>query len=203
MCKTSMLGICYGMGRVTLSKRTGLDDHQCASLLAKIRRTFPTMCEWSDAAVGGADMRGYASTVLGWPLLTNNKNLRMTTLKNFPVQANAAEMLRLACCLATERGVQVCAPIHDALLIEADSDQIGEALTVTQAAMAEASGIVLRGLVIDTDVSRTTWPNRYIDSKDRGQVMWEKVTKILDGLDGLDGINDLDGLDGVDDPYGP
>jgi hypothetical protein len=33
------------------------------------------------------------------------------------MQANGAEMLRIACCLATERGVEVCAPVHDAVLI--------------------------------------------------------------------------------------
>jgi hypothetical protein len=38
---------------------------------------------------------------------------------NFPMQANGAEMLRLACCLAIERGLAVCAPVHDAILIEA------------------------------------------------------------------------------------
>ena len=34
------------------------------------------------------------------------------------MQANGAEMLRLACCLAIERGVKVCAPVHDAILID-------------------------------------------------------------------------------------
>jgi hypothetical protein len=34
-----------------------------------------------------------------------------------------AEMMRLAACLATERGIQVCCPVHDAFLIEANADQ--------------------------------------------------------------------------------
>ncbi len=40
------------------------------------------------------------------------------SLRNFPCQANGAEMLRLACCLATERGVNVVAPVHDASIVE-------------------------------------------------------------------------------------
>ena len=40
-------------------------------------------------------------------------------MQNFPMQANGAEMLRLACCLATEGGVRICAQVHYALLIEA------------------------------------------------------------------------------------
>jgi integrase len=33
-------------------------------------------------------------------------------------------MLRLACCLATERGIEVCAPVHDAVLICAPLDRL-------------------------------------------------------------------------------
>jgi len=45
--------------------------------------------------------------------------LRRTRLlrQAFPVQR--AEMLRLACCLGTENGIRICAPIHDAVLITA------------------------------------------------------------------------------------
>jgi hypothetical protein len=46
---------------------------------------------------------------------------------------SCAEMLRIACCLATERGVSVCAPVHDALVIEAPVDQIDDAVTTTRA----------------------------------------------------------------------
>jgi hypothetical protein len=35
-------------------------------------------------------------------------------------------MLRLACCLATERGVRVAAPIHDALLVEAPIEDLDD-----------------------------------------------------------------------------
>ena len=198
MCKICMLGICYGMGAGLLSVRTGLDIRQTRRLLAKVRRIFPTLSAWSDSVVSGADLRGYSSTVLGWPLLTS-KNLRATTQKNFPVQANAAEMMRLACSLATERGVQVCCPVHDALLVEADTDQLGEVVAATQAAMAEASAVVLHGTVIGTDVSCVMWPHRYVDSKERGRVMWDRVMGILDAIDGVDALDGVDGVDGPND----
>jgi hypothetical protein len=34
------------------------------------------------------------------------------------MQGNGAEMLRIACIFLTEAGIRVCAPVHDALLIE-------------------------------------------------------------------------------------
>ena len=84
------------------------------------------------------------------------------------MQANGAEMLRLACCLATERGVNVCAPVHDALLVEGDPP-IRSTTTVaaTQAAMAEASRVVLDGLEVGTDVEIIEWPDRYADDRGR------------------------------------
>jgi hypothetical protein len=52
--------------------------------------------------------------------------------------ANGAEMLRLACCLATERGIEVCVPVHDAVLIEADTDAIDQAVSDCQAALLQS-----------------------------------------------------------------
>ena len=94
------------------------------------------------------------------------------------MQANAAEMLRLACCLATERGVEVCAPVHDAILICAPIERLEAEINKTRAAMAEASKVVLTGFELGTDVSATCWPDRYMDI--RGKVMWDRVVKLLD-----------------------
>ena len=55
-------------------------------------------------------------TVFGWHVHVGEQS-NPRSLRNFPMQANGAEMLRLACCFATERGIEVCAPVHDAVLI--------------------------------------------------------------------------------------
>ena len=95
--------------------RTGLSVIDAQDLLRRLAQTFPTFTAWADHVVDVGQLTGYLSTVFGWTLRTENTP-RSTTLRNFPMQANGAEMLRLACCLATERGVQVCAPVHDAVL---------------------------------------------------------------------------------------
>ena len=75
------------------------------------------------------------------------------------MQAHGAEMLRIACCLATERGVRVCAPVHDALLIEAPISLIDDAVSTTRGAMAEAAAKALGSAVwIDTDVEIVRYP---------------------------------------------
>jgi DNA polymerase I len=99
------------------------------------------------------------------------------------MQANGAEMLRLACCLVTERGIEVCAPIHDALLIAAPLSRLDHDIAVTRAAMAEASVTVLAGFELKTDVSIVRFPDRYCDQ--RGAVMWDRVWKIIAEMDGM------------------
>src|SRR5262249_21446194 len=100
------------------------------------------------------------------------------SLRNFPMQANGAEMMRLACCLATERGIVVCAPVHDALLVEGPADGIEEVVARTQDAMREASELVLPGFPLRTDAKVVRYPARYLD--ERGRRMWEVVCRLLD-----------------------
>jgi hypothetical protein len=178
MCKTCVLGTNYGMQAQSLALRTGLSVVEAQDLLRRMAQTFPTFTRWADRVADVGQLGGSLKTVFGWTLLTVNAP-RPTTLRNFPMQANGAEMLRLACSLATERGIQVCAPVHDALLIEADADCIDEAVLVTRAAMGEASRIVLDGLEIGTDVEVIAWPDRYADG--RGAVMWDRVMKLIEG----------------------
>ena len=67
------------------------------------------------------------------------------------MQANGAEMLRLACCLATEQGIEVCAPVHDAVLICAPFDHLEVDVVRMQDNMREASRVVLDGIELGTD----------------------------------------------------
>jgi DNA polymerase-1 len=100
-------------------------------------------------------------------------------------------MLRLACCLATERGIEVCAPVHDAILICAPLNRLDADIAVARAAMAEASRIVLDGFELRTDCPDEfdgrgkcnpfpqiiRYPKGYADK--RGAAMWATVTRLL------------------------
>ena len=50
-----------------------------------------------------------------------------------------------------------------------------------QAAMAEASRVVLDGFELGTDSELVRWPDRYMDP--RGAVMWGTVMGLLDDLE--------------------
>ena len=57
---------------------------------------------------------------------------------NFPMQANGAEMMRLAAIASTEAGVEVCAPVHDAFLITAPLDQLDADVALMRELMSRA-----------------------------------------------------------------
>jgi hypothetical protein len=97
------------------------------------------------------------------------------------MQANGAEMLRIACCLASERGIEVCAPVHDAVLICAPLDRLEEDIARMRAAMAEASRAVLGGFELRTEVKVFCYPDRYMDK--RGRIMWDRVCGLLPRAD--------------------
>ena len=121
-------------------------------------------------------LHGSLHTVFGWQVhVGDNPNPR--SLRNFPMQANGAEMLRLACCLATERGIEICAPVHDAVLICAPLDRLEDDIAGMRGAMAEASRIVLDGFELRTDVMRVRHPDRFHDP--RGIRMWDQVMGLV------------------------
>jgi hypothetical protein len=90
-------------------------------------------------------------------------------------------MLRLACCMATESGIQVCCPVHDALLIEADDQDIEDVVRSCRSTMEEASRVVLGGFTIRTESEIFRFPGRYYDK--RGLGMWNVVSELVGGFD--------------------
>jgi DNA polymerase I len=145
-CKAVVLGTLYGMGEETLARRIGVPTCEACELLRLHRATYPRFWAWSQGMVDSAVLTGRIQTVFGWPLHIGAE-FKARSLMNFPMQANGAEMLRLACCLATERGILVCASVHDAILIEASAESIDEHVAALQACMREASRIVLGGVL--------------------------------------------------------
>ena len=188
--KACVLGVLYGMEADTLADRIGQPRIVAINLLRAHHETYRTFWPWSDAAVDHAMLHNSLHTVFGWYIhIGENSNPR--SLRNFPMQANGAEMLRLACCLATERGIEVCAPVHDAVLICAPLDRLEEDTAKMRAIMAEASRIVLDGFELRTDCPDEfdeqgkaneyphviRHPKHFCDP--RGAAMWDQVMKLV------------------------
>lgn len=178
--KVCSLAVQYGMGERSLALSIGKSEAHARELLRLHRQTYPTFWRWSEAAVMHAMLHGWLRAVFGWRVHVGPE-ANPRSLANFPMQANGAEMLRLACCLATERGITVCAPVHDALLVEARAGEIEQAVAGCQAAMREASENVLSGFALRSDAKIVAHPERYSDP--RGEQMWATVMGLLADLE--------------------
>jgi hypothetical protein len=170
-------GVNYGMGEKTLARRIGHLPIFARHLIEQHQKLFPQYWRWIKLCVDHAMMYGWQETVFGWRLQVFPEP-NVCSLRNFHMQANGAEMLRLACCLGTECGIRICAPIHDAVMIIAPEEQLQRDTARMRACMAEASRIVLAGFELDTDESEPIfWPDHYSDP--RGVKMFTTVMSLL------------------------
>jgi hypothetical protein len=172
--KSLVLGTQYGMGEKSLALKIGKSSTHARELLDAHRSTYRKFWAWTDAAVDFALFHGYLWTRFGWQTHVRyrkskddeNDDPNIRSLRNFPCQGNAADMLRLAAGFIVDAGVQLDATIHDAVLIEADSDKIDAAIETTRRAMDRASRLVLHGFVLRTDVEIIHHPQRYRDDRE-------------------------------------
>jgi DNA polymerase-1 len=174
--KQCVLGTQYGIEEESLAFRIGQHTLIARHLLRRHHEVYPQFWKWSDNTVDHAMVHNSQATVFGWTNhVSQNPNPR--SIRNFHMQANGAEMLRLACCLGTENGILICAPVHDAVLIMAPIDQLDADITSMRQYMEQASSIVLAGFKLRTDVKTVIYPAHYPPG--RGQEMWDTVMELL------------------------
>lgn len=178
--KQCVLAVQYRMGQQSLAHRIGQSEAHARELLRLHRQTYSGYWKWSEAAVDQAMLNGDLWTAFGWRIQAGT-DANPRSLANFPCQANGAEMLRLACCMLTEAGISVCAPVHDAVLIEGPAAGFDAVVAKAQAIMEEAGRIVLDGFTVRTEVKIVGPGQRFSDS--RGRRMFETVMDIIRELE--------------------
>jgi DNA polymerase I-like protein with 3'-5' exonuclease and polymerase domains len=175
--KPCVLATGYGQQAEGLAAKMGTSKHLAQQTLRAYAQRFPTYWAWAEGQAEQGDLKRHMSSLFGWPLHIFD-GARPNTMRNFPCQSNGAEMMRLAACLMTERGLRVCCPVHDAFMLESPVDEIDATVASAQSAMAEASRIVLNGYAVKTDVEITRWPDRCTDA--RGSALWQKICAQLE-----------------------
>jgi DNA polymerase I len=180
--KTLQLGINYGMGVPSLAR--GLDRHPliASGIIEQHRRTYSPYWQWRDDVVMRAMLDRRVESKFGWPLrITTSPNKR--TLYNFPMQADGAEMLRLAAWRLCEAGIVPCMLIHDGILFElTDHEQIEHAKEI----MRQAGRDVCDGFEIGVDVEQLLVGGaRYRDKRPMAQKMWSTIMRALQAVKAL------------------
>jgi DNA polymerase I len=176
MCKTIVLGIGYGMGAEAMAIRAGITVAEARSLLTLHRHSYRQFWQWADNTIARALFSGEMATKFGWRRrILNNPNVR--SIQNWPVQSHGAEMMRAAAIAATEVGLTIAAPIHDAFLLLSPLASLDADIGALRAIM-RAAGAATVGVAVETDVKIIKPPKRYMD--ERGAEMWAKVMTLLD-----------------------
>ena len=177
-CKAVVLGTNYGMSAYGVAQAAKIHELEAKALLQKHRETYRTFWAWAESNKDRGLLGLKLETCFGWPIQVTAGDVKANTFLNWPMQAHGAEMMRIACILAVERGIQLCAPIHDALLIEAPTAEINEGVSRLTECMREASEAVLGdGKVCRVDADIVRYPDRYMD--EHGQEMWDQIMGLL------------------------
>lgn len=177
--KACVLATQYGMGAEALALRLKQPILRAKQLLRAHRQVFKQFWDWSDQFYDRAVNANKAFTVLGWGLHVKD-DVNPRSLRNFPVQANSAEMLRIACILIARENIKICAPVHDAILIESKVEDIERDVEIAQSCMKEASRIILNGFELNSDVEIFKYPQRFLNPS--SEEFWHRVMDIKDKI---------------------
>jgi hypothetical protein len=180
-CKTVVLGTQYGMSAHGVAAAAGMTVAEARQLLILHRETYRVFWKWAEANVDRGLLGGVLTTPFGWQYrLDKDKSPNPRSLLNWPMQAGGADMLRLACTRIVKGGIRLCAPVHDAILIEAPVELIGSHVEDARSAMVWASTMVLGGRSCRVEADVYAYPDRYMDAE-RGARMWNRVMKLVGG----------------------
>lgn len=175
--KQCMLGTNYGMGPHALAVKINGHVLEAQDLLAAHAREFHVFNEWINKVPDHILTHGAYQTPFGWTGRPGREpNLR--SLRNFPLQAAGADIMRIAAFGLVEAGIKVLAPVHDAFLIESSVDRIEQDVKTAREIMAEAGAVALGGLRLKTDAEIIKYPARYTD--ERGVTTWKHIIELLE-----------------------
>ena len=115
-------------------------------------------------------------TVFGWTVRVG-ADANPRSLRNFPCQANGAEMCGWPVAWRRSEGFPSWHRFMMPCWWRVRNEEIDDAVAETQAAMAEASAVILDGFRLRSDAKIVRWPDRYMD--DRGREIWGRVMALL------------------------
>jgi DNA polymerase I len=180
--KTGLLAIQYGIKAETLAARLGISFFEAHEMIAQHRELFAVYWRWAADWLAHTLDNGVLWTPMGWFCRTGITEFNERSIVNLPVQGSGADILRILCIWAARYKLELCAPVHDAVLIEAPLGRIEADVALLQEIMRRASRVVLTPgngppFELRSDAKIVRYPDRYTDA--RGTEIWTRVTALL------------------------
>lgn len=181
LCKSTVLGLQFGMGHAKLKAKLRLDsgedvsDERTSELIAAHKETYSAYWQWVKDISNDYKAGTPLVTNDGWVLFCDNKV--MTSVRNFPVQGNAASITRTAIVRCWELGLKVMCGLHDAIYVisedpEMDAGWLEEVMLWATEQILKEEKTTMR---IDTKVIG----HDDIWVEEKGQEDWDKLKDFL------------------------
>lgn len=180
LCKSTVLGLQFGMGHRKLKTKLRLDsgqevsDEKTQELIDAHKTTYKQYWKWVWKISEEYKKRTPLLTPDGWALFCDNPIL--TSVRNFPVQGTAASITRLAVVKAWESGLKVLCSLHDAVYILTDdpNDYI-----ILEEVMLWATEQILKEekTFMRIDTKTISHADTWIEEK--GEEDWNKIKQFL------------------------
>jgi hypothetical protein len=148
--KRMTIALLYGGNEKLLARMFHLPQPTALEWFTSFKTLFHPEFSWLDQYAYQAYHDGRVSS-LDWGMAVTTK-APIRSIKNWPIQAAGADILRRACLCLDDAQIPVVGCIHDAILIEIDEAHQDALINRAQKLMAEASAEVLNGVRLQTSV---------------------------------------------------
>lgn len=186
--KKGSLGPLYGMTEHGMALALGISRVEARELLQAHRATYRTFWRWSEDKVDAASLVGHISTLYGWRMHIGDLGRARpgsqqwmtseTTLQNWTMQATGGEVLRVACVALTDAGYRIAFPLHDAIAVECNENEMDDVIRHVSYLMEQAAVAVLGGRIsVDAEVIRS---GETMQIKPKAEPMWRVVKQAIE-----------------------
>jgi len=155
--KQLVIAFLYGATPNTLTRKLDMTPAFAEECITALKRFFSVYRKWSNQYLQNA-YRTCEVTSLDWRM-TVHPGTRTATLRNWPIQAAGADILRRACLKLAEADIPVVGCLHDSVMLEIPLAGYDLAIRRAQLLMADASAEVLDGFRLKSTVDNIDFPS--------------------------------------------
>jgi DNA polymerase I-like protein with 3'-5' exonuclease and polymerase domains len=183
--KTALLATNYGQGVASLARRNNIPLSVAKSVLAAHKFIFSEYWSYINTEIFVAQsFHGKMSTLWGWDRDVAEDTYH-NPLKNFPVQAGGAEILRQASVYMVEAGLKIGALVHDAVVLLGTPDNIEDSIARCKECFERASWEYMT-FKLGCDSKIILYPHRWGDNGEEDPEdfeLWIKIQRLLDEIE--------------------
>jgi len=154
--KRLVISFIYGADQFSIRKQFEVSALTAELWYSDLRRIFTKLTTWMDRNAYDAYSKGHIKS-LDWGMAVH-KSTPIKSIKNWPIQAAGADILRRTCLQLAGANIDVVGALHDSVLIEVPLVNHKTSIATAQQIMQRASASVLDGIPLRTTVEQIYLP---------------------------------------------